>query len=226
MPSRFSRPIASSLSISLGHRDFPFSTPCVRLASTKPPLRPEAAHPTRSASIKDDPLIRIALGGMQCGPQTGVAGAHHQQVAGDRAGQPWVVRPRYVQPHRAEGACRKRAFDQVRIDTGIEHRLHTAQTTGVHRPTASEKSVAGPAAAVDSRRYRGSGAGLPSGPSLGARRAGRTPPVKRANTGPTMARMNTYGVATASTSSIDAPTNPMMTSENSPRAISAVPARS
>ena len=61
----------------------------------------------------------------------------------------------------------------------------------------------------------------------GARRAGRgATPVKRVSTGPTMARMNTYGVATVPTASIDVPTNPMMTSENSPRAISAVPARS
>ena len=51
------------------------------------------------------------------------------------------------------------------------------------------------------------------------------PPVKRASTGPTIARMNTYGVATAPTCARDVPTKPMMTSENSPRAMSAVPAR-
>src|SRR4051812_14281240 len=52
MPSRFSRPIGSSTSISLGQRAFPFSTPCVRLASTKPPLRPDAAQPIRLASMR------------------------------------------------------------------------------------------------------------------------------------------------------------------------------
>jgi hypothetical protein len=37
--------------------------------------------------------------------------------------------------------------------------------------------------------------------------------------------MKTYGVATAPTAALDAPTKPIMTSENSPRAMSAVPAR-
>jgi hypothetical protein len=62
IPSRFARPSASSSASSSGQRDFPFSAPCVRLASTKPPLRPEAAHPTRSASISvmREPGLRCA----------------------------------------------------------------------------------------------------------------------------------------------------------------------
>jgi hypothetical protein len=44
--------------------------------------------PSDSVGVdQDDPLIRIALGGMQCGPQTGVAAADDQEVGGDRPGQ-------------------------------------------------------------------------------------------------------------------------------------------
>lgn len=49
--------------------------------------------------------------------------------------------------------------------------------------------------------------------------------ANRARMGPSTARMKTYGVATAPTAALDTPTKPMMTSENSPRATSAVPAR-
>ena len=44
MPSR------SSVGISSGQRDIPFSRPCVRLASQNPPLRPDAAQPIVFAS--------------------------------------------------------------------------------------------------------------------------------------------------------------------------------
>ena len=44
MPSR------SSVVISSGQRDMPFSRPWVRLASQNPPLRPDAAQPTVCAS--------------------------------------------------------------------------------------------------------------------------------------------------------------------------------
>ena len=79
---------------------------------------------------QDDGAIGIAFGGVQCRPQPGVSAADDEQVAGDRLGQRRVIRPRDVQPHRAEGACRKRTFDQRGVDRGVEHRLHTAQTTG------------------------------------------------------------------------------------------------
>ena len=57
-------PISSSVSISLGQRDFPFSAPCVRLASTKPPLRPDAAQPIRFASIRT--MVRSGLRSAAC----------------------------------------------------------------------------------------------------------------------------------------------------------------
>jgi len=79
---------------------------------------------------QDDAEIRISLGGMQCGPQPGVSPADHQQIANDRFGCLRVIGPRDVEPHRAEGACRKRTFDQAGIDVGIKHRLHIADTTG------------------------------------------------------------------------------------------------
>ena len=49
--------------------------------------------------------------------------------------------------------------------------------------------------------------------------------TSRAISGPMMARMKTYGVATAARAPAPVPTRPIMTSENSPRAIKAVPAR-
>ena len=49
--------------------------------------------------------------------------------------------------------------------------------------------------------------------------------MNRASTGPAIAMTKTYDVASAATAGIDAPTNPMMISENSPLAMSAVPAR-
>ena len=49
--------------------------------------------------------------------------------------------------------------------------------------------------------------------------------ASRASSGPAIASRNTYGVATAPIVSTLAPTSPMITSENSPRAIRAVPAR-
>jgi hypothetical protein len=148
--------------------------------------------PTDAVGLdENDASMRVALCRMQSGPEPGVAAADDQQVAADRSCQRRVLRPWHVEPHRAEGACCKRAFDHAGINVCIEHLFHTAVTTRCGQRTA----------------------------------AGR-PPVNRASTGPTMARMNTYGVATASTASIDVPTRPMMTNENSPRAISAVPARS
>ncbi len=83
-----------------------------------------------------DAAIRISLCGMQCGPQPGVAPTDNQQVAGERSGCLRVFRPRNVEPHRAEGACRKRTFDQAGIDVGIKHRLHIADTTGWPRIVA------------------------------------------------------------------------------------------
>ena len=59
-----------------------------------------------------DALVRIALCGMQCRPQPGVAAADDQQVAGDRRGQARIVGPLDVEPHRSEGACGQRTFDQ------------------------------------------------------------------------------------------------------------------
>ena len=55
--------------------------------------------------------------------------------------------------------------------------------------------------------------------------SGSGPPANRASTGPTIAMTKTYDVASAATAGIDAPTNPMMIRENSPLAMSAVPAR-
>ena len=83
-----------------------------------------------------DAAIRISLSGMQCGPQPGVTAADHQQVAGDRSGCLRVLGPGDVEPHRAEGACRKGTFDQAGIDVGIKHRLHIADTTGSPRIVA------------------------------------------------------------------------------------------
>ena len=83
-----------------------------------------------------DAAIRISLGGMQCGPQPRVTPADHQQVADDRSGSLRVLGPRDVEPHRAEGACRKGTFDQAGIDVGIEYRLHIADTTGFSRLAA------------------------------------------------------------------------------------------
>ena len=50
MASRFSAPSRSSAPTSSGNRSIPLASPCVRLAAQNPPLRPDAAHPQRSAS--------------------------------------------------------------------------------------------------------------------------------------------------------------------------------
>jgi hypothetical protein len=47
-----------------------------------------------------------------------------------------VIGARDVEPHRVEGACGKGAFDQARINVGIKHRLHIADTTGLTRVAA------------------------------------------------------------------------------------------
>ncbi len=47
----------------------------------------------------------------------------------------------------------------------------------------------------------------------------------RASTGPAVAMTKTYDVASAATAGMDVPTNPMMINENSPLAMSAVPAQ-
>ena len=51
----------SSDRISSGQRRRPFSRPCVRLASQKPPLRPDAAQPTRCASTTTTFAAGVAL---------------------------------------------------------------------------------------------------------------------------------------------------------------------
>jgi hypothetical protein len=51
-----------------------------------------------------------------------------------------VIGARDVEPHRVEGACRKGAFDQARIDLGVKHRLHVADTTGLSRIVAVARS--------------------------------------------------------------------------------------
>ena len=55
--SRFSMPRRSSVSSSVGNRASPFFSPWVRLASTKPPLRPLAGQPTRSPSTSTTRLL-------------------------------------------------------------------------------------------------------------------------------------------------------------------------
>jgi hypothetical protein len=50
--------------------------------------------------------------------------------------------------------------------------------------------------------------------------------ANRASRGPPVANTNTYGVARDPIAATDVPASPMITKENSPRAISAVPARS
>ena len=82
---------------------------------------------------QNDLLLRVALCGMQCRPQTCIASTHHQQVCGDRTRNRFVSGPRYVQPHRVERARRERLLDERWIDVGIEHRLHTATLRGGHR---------------------------------------------------------------------------------------------
>jgi hypothetical protein len=56
---------------------------------------------------QNDRLVRITLCGMQCRPQSCVARAHNQQVGADGTGKSIVGGPRYVEPHRAEGASRE-----------------------------------------------------------------------------------------------------------------------
>ena len=111
--------------------------PAVREAGVDEAAVATRGRPADPVGIdEDDAAIRISLGGMQCGPQPGVAAADHQQVADDRSGGPRVVGSRDFQPHRVEGACRKGAFDQAGIDVGIKHRLHIADTTGSTRIAA------------------------------------------------------------------------------------------
>ena len=48
--SRFAWPSRTSAGISASNLAIPLAIPCVRLAEQKPPLRPDAAQPTRRAS--------------------------------------------------------------------------------------------------------------------------------------------------------------------------------
>ena len=81
-----------------------------------------------------DGCAGIAFGGMQCCPQAGVPAADHEQVAGRRAGQAGVVRPRDIQPHRAEDGRRQRASDQSLVDGMVENDAHAEM---VPRPAGS-----------------------------------------------------------------------------------------
>ena len=82
MASRFAMPSRSSSSISSGQRLRPLSRPWVRLASQKPPLRPEAAQPDRARLDDDDAGVGVAALGEQRGPQPGVAAADDHEVGG------------------------------------------------------------------------------------------------------------------------------------------------
>ena len=70
----------------------------------------------------------VSLGGVQGRPQPGVATADHQQIAGQRYGQAWVVRAvpghRRVKPHRPERRRRQRLGDQTVIDGSVENNAH------------------------------------------------------------------------------------------------------
>lgn len=79
--SRFSLPSRTSVEISCGQRARPLPSPWVRLATQKPPLRPEAAQPT-PAFEQDDVERGVAFLGHEGGPQTGEPAADHCQVGG------------------------------------------------------------------------------------------------------------------------------------------------
>ena len=65
----------------VGEAGLPFATPCVRLDSMNPPLRPLAADPTSWASISTTSCDGVALLGDDRRPQAGVTAADDAQVA-------------------------------------------------------------------------------------------------------------------------------------------------
>ena len=185
----------------VGPADIPFSWPWVRLDSQNPPLRPDAAHPTRFASSSTILRARHPLAREQRGPQAGVAAADDHEVggaaprSGGRSGRGCgkVVRAR--RPHDgsrseavattdAAGRCRSKTV----VPTGISFpALGEAWHEG-HQKTMRSRVGSAPSAppriSVPHRRQ-----GLPSRRYTQVVRPGRVSPVKVRSTRSRLARI-------------------------------------
>jgi len=96
--------------MSSGQRDAPFSSPCVRLASQKPPFRPDAAQPTVW-----DAQPGLPLDGAQRGPEPGVPAADDHEIGVRVSPKRRVCGPTppdVVGPERRGHGASKRVLDR------------------------------------------------------------------------------------------------------------------
>ena len=138
MPSR------SSVSISSGQRLRPLSRPWVRLASQKPPLRPDAAHPTVRASTTTMRASGSRRRASSAVHKPGVAAADDHEVGVVSSAQRGSIRLRrdVVEPEDAAAGCRSR----LRSDDGCCRPLsfEDGRAHGYHFPVVGCLHPLGP----------------------------------------------------------------------------------
>ena len=110
------------------------SWPWVMLASTNPPLRPEAAQPTQVGFHQHDAGTGFARR-RAARSTVRVSTADHQQIAVRRLGERRVRRPGQVQPHRAEAgiASDRRTSPGSTVDRRRSHQAAAGRDRSNHR---------------------------------------------------------------------------------------------